>query len=450
MEISLPYNYIPRDYQLPLWKYFQAGGRRAACVWHRRAGKDLNAIHLLCCKAHERVGTYWHVFPTYKQGKKIAWDGRRKDGVAFRDAFPPELIASVNNTEMKVTFKNGSIYQIIGADKPDSLVGANPIGIVYSEWPLMSPSVREYLRPILSENDGWELFIYTPRGNNHGKKTIDNARKNPKWFHSILTVNDTKAIKLSAIQEDRDDGMTEEMIQQEYYCSFDTPVEGSYYGKLMMQTEKDGRVGPVSWEPTLHVHTAWDLGVGDSTVIWFYQLTNNEIRLIDYYETSGEGIAHFAKILKEKPYVYGEHYAPHDIEVREMSATGVSGSALSRKEVARGYGIRFITITKQSIEDGIESVRSILPRCWFDEIKCEVGVSALKEYHKKYNDILKVYENKPEHDWSSHAADAFRYLAQVVKDQTRRLGDKEKRGRYADMVYDPHRYDLPQYAQEEV
>ena len=149
IKITLPYNFIPRDYQKALWKYFEEGGRKAAVVWHRRAGKDLNAIHLLTVMAHKRVGTYWHLFPKYKQGKKIAWDGKTKGGSAFRDAFPPELVASVNNTEMKVTFKNGSIYQIVGADDPDSLVGANPIGIVYSEWPLMSPYVREYLRPII-------------------------------------------------------------------------------------------------------------------------------------------------------------------------------------------------------------------------------------------------------------------------------------------------------------
>jgi phage terminase large subunit len=414
MEITLPYNYVPRDYQLPLWNYFQGGGRRAAVVWHRRAGKDLNAVHLINVKAHERVGTYWHLFPTYAQGKKIAWDGKTKAGVPFRAAFPKELVAAVNNTEMKITLKNGSIYQVVGADKPDSLVGANPIGIVYSEWSLMNPSIRDLLRPILAENGGWELFIYTPRGNNHGKKTMERARKDPNWFSQVLTVEDTNAIPLSAIQEDRDDGMSEEMIQQEYYCSFEAPIVGAYYGQLMTKLETEKRITQVPWEARIPVHTVWDLGVGDSTAIWFYQQVNDEIRLIDYYTTSGEGLPHYAKKLSEKPYAYGRHYAPHDIEVREL------GTGRSRLETARTLGIKFVVIPKQSIEDGIEAVRNILPRCWFDSEKCENGIEALKQYHKEWDDTNKVFKDTPCHDWSSHGADAFRYLALSLKDSHRK------------------------------
>lgn len=417
MDIVLPYNYTPRDYQVPLWEYFENGGKRAAAVWHRRAGKDLNAVHLINTQAHKRVGTYWHLFPTYAQGKKIAWDGMTKDGKSFRSAFPKPLVAGTNNTEMKITLKNGSIYQVVGADKPDSLVGANPIGIVYSEWSLMNPNIRNYLRPILSENGGWELFIYTPRGSNHGKKTMERAKKDPKWFSQILTVEDTKAISLEAIQEDREDGMPEEIVQQEYWCSFEAPVVGSYYGKAIATLEKEGKITAVPWETRLPVHTAWDLGIGDSMTIWFYQQINDEIRIIDYYECSGEGLAFYIKHLREKPYVYGNHYAPHDIKVREL------GTGKSRWETARSLGITFRIVEKQSIEDGIQAVRGLLPRCWFDEDKTENGLNALKEYHKEWDEINKVFKNTPHHDWSSHAADGFRMLALALKDPQRKKKD---------------------------
>ena len=430
IQITLPYNFVPRDYQLALWKYFEEGGRKAAVVWHRRAGKDLNAIHLLTVMAHKRVGTYWHLFPKYKQGKKIAWDGKTKGGSAFRDAFPKELVASVNNTEMKVTFKNGSIYQIVGADDPDSLVGANPVGIVYSEWPLMSPFVREYLRPIIAENGGWELFIYTPRGKNHGYKLMKTAEDSPRWFAQVLPVTTTGAIDLAVIQEDIDDGMSEAMVQQEYYCSFDAPVEGAYYGEQMNKANTDKRITRVPYEPLLPVHTAWDLGVGDSTAIWFFQLHKEEIRIIDYYEQSGEGIPHYAKILKEKDYSYGRHYAPHDIEVRDF------GSGRSRRMIARDHGINFQVIKRQDVDDGIEAVRSILPRCYFDENKCETGIECLKQYCKEWDDKAQVWKNIPKHDWSSHGADAFRYLALSIK----KAGNinKNKLPRKAEDEYNPH------------
>ena len=340
--------------------------KRAVVVAHRRYGKDLNAIHLCAVSAMERVGLYWHLFPTYAQGKKIAWDGKTKEGKPFLSAFPAELVSSKNHTEMKITLKNGSIYQVVGADKPDSLVGPNPVGIILSEWSIMSPAIWEFLMPILAENDGWAIFIFTPRGKNHGYKMLHaamnemkNANKN--WFAAVYANSFTKVISAEAIQEMRIAGMTEEMIMQEIECSFDAPVVGSYYGKLMNAAEASKRVGNVPWEPRLPVHTAWDLGVGDSTTIWFYQIYGMEVRVIDYYEASGEGLPHYAKVLEKKPYSYGMHYAPHDIEVRELS------SGKSRFEAARSLGIKFQVGKQFPIEEGIEAVRNLIPRCWFDE-----------------------------------------------------------------------------------
>lgn len=188
-EIIIPYDFEPRWYQRGLWSYMQRGGmrrKRAVFVAHRRSGKDLNCIHLASTGMAERPGLYWHVFPTYAQGKKIVWDGKTKAGRPFLDAFPKELVAAKNHTEMKITLKTGGIYQVIGADKPDSLVGPNPFGIIFSEWSLMSPSVWDLFQPILAENEGWAIFNYTPRGKNHGWKMLELARKNPAWFWAVL------------------------------------------------------------------------------------------------------------------------------------------------------------------------------------------------------------------------------------------------------------------------
>ncbi len=416
-EISFPYNYTPRWYQNNLWKYFQTGGfRRKRAVWvvHRRGGKDLNAIHLINTAGAERPGLYWHVFPTYAQGKKIAWDGKTKEGKPFRSAFPAELVEGENNTEMKMTLKNGVIYQVIGADKPDSLVGPNPVGIVLSEWSLMNPSVWELIKPILAENEGWALFIYTPRGKNHGLKQLNVAKKNSidkggRWFWEVLPNSYTGVVSQADIETERAEGMSDEMIEQEFECSFDSPLEGSYYGKLIEAAEKEKRITRVPWEPRLVVNTSWDLGIGDYMSIWFYQQIGLETRVIDYYENTGEGLAHYAKICKDKPYVYGVHLAPHDIQVREI------GTGKSRLEVAKGLGIRFRPGRQLPIDEGIEAVRGLLPKCYFDETKCELGLDALRSYHKEWDEERRVFRDKPEHDWSSHAADSFRELAQGLK-----------------------------------
>ena len=416
--IELPYDFVPRDYQMPLWRYLESGGRKACVVWHRRAGKDLFAINRIACSSQERIGTYWHVLPTYNQGRKIVWDGSTKDGRKFLDHFPRDLIASKNNTDMRVTFKNGSIYQVVGADDPDRLVGANPVGVVFSEYSLMDPKVYTLIQPILSENEGWCLFIFTPRGKNHGYKLIEVAKGSDNWYGEVLGVDTTGAVPIERIDEDREAGMPEEMVKQEYYCSFEAPIVGSYYANQMMMIQERNQVTNVPWESTLDVHTAWDLGVSDSTVIWFYQLVNKEIRIIDYYESSGEGLSHYAKKLGQKPYSYGTHYAPHDIMVREL------GSGKSRLETARSLGIRFRVVQKHAVEEGIEAVRNILPRCWFDKTATDRGLQCLRSYRKEWDDKNQVYADRPKHDWSSHGADGFRYLAWSLRDS---MFDKKER-----------------------
>lgn len=222
-EITIPYNYTPRPYQLPFLQAMERGQKRAALIWHRRCGKGKTLINFTAARMCERVGGYYHCFPEYNQGRKILWDGRDKDGFKFTDHFPREIIKGTpNNTELKITLRNGSIWQIIGADNYDSLVGPNPVGIVFDEWAVSDkyPKAWDYFRPILAENDGWAVFIYTPRGRNHGFSLYQNALNNPDWFCQVLTVRDTQAISQEAIDAERRAGMSEDMIQQEFYCSF--------------------------------------------------------------------------------------------------------------------------------------------------------------------------------------------------------------------------------------
>ena len=424
-EIELPYKYEPRNYQLPAWQYHEGNeeGKRSVHVWHRRAGKDLFAINLIGTKHVERIGTYWHLLPTYKQGRNIVWNGFTREGRKFLDHFPPDLVASKNSTEMRITFTNGSIYQVVGTDHIDSLVGTNPVGCVFSEYSLHDPAAWDYIRPILAENGGWALFIYTARGKNHGFKLLEMAKKNKKWFSEVLVAGSepeatkrpdgTPVISDEVIDEERKAGMPEEMIQQEFYCSFDAPLVGAYYGQQMMRAFDDKRITKVPHDPQLLVHTYWDLGVADSTAIWFIQQYGLEFRVINYYEASGEGLPHYAKVLRGQvegkemcaDYVYGAHYAPHDIQVREFT------SGEKRIDAAKKLGIRFRIVERHEIADGIESVRGLLSQCWFDETLCERGIEALRQYRKDWDEKNKVYKDHPLHDWTSHAADSFRIFA---------------------------------------
>jgi len=434
-EITLPYNWRPRPYQLPACQALDNGVKRIISIWHRRAGKDLTAINMCAKKSFERVGLYLHLLPYYKQGRKIVWNGMDKTGKPFLSAFPEEIIASKNDQEMQLKLTNGSIYQVAGTDNIDSLVGINPVGLILSEYSIQDPHAWDLLRPILAENEGWAWFIYTPRGRNHGYVLLEKAKKNPRWFEQVLTVNDTNAIPMSAIEEDREMGMSEELIQQEYFCSFDAPLTGAYYAKQMAKALEDKRIGHFPYDPLLPVDTFWDLGVGDSTAIWFLQhvktSTGGEYRIIDYYENSGEGLLHYIKHLKDKEYIYEEHWGPHDLKVREFGS-----EARTRWEIALSHGLRFNIVPRYSVEDGIEAVRNILPRCYFNTSSkgdMEMGLEALRQYQKEWDDNRNCFKSKPLHDWTSHAADSFRYLAVSVREKFKQ---RPKRDSQAETEYD--------------
>jgi len=413
--ITLPYKYEPREYQLEhLWIPFDEGFTRIIQVWHRRSGKDKTDLNLIAREMKENVGNYYYLFPTYSQGKKAIWEGRGKDGVAYLDHFPKELVASINNSEMQVKYKNGSLFQIIGVEDPDKVVGTNPRGIVFSEYSLQNPKAWDLLRPILAENGGWAIFNYTPRGRNHGYKLVEMAKKNPRWYVSILTVNDTDVLTEEDIEEERLSGMDEDMIQQEYYCSFVAAIQGSVYWKQIEEAQQNGQFREVPYDPKLLVHTVWDLGKNDTNVIGFYQNAGTSVRKIRTLSGSKKGLLEWIKEVKDLPYVYGKHFAPHDIEVSDYTLNGEQ----SRKDLAKEHGLDFEVIPNVSIEEGIDAGRRFFKRLYVDNTHNEEWIEAIPQYAYKYDEERKIFLKVPNHDWTSHFADEHRYAALVYDKMT--------------------------------
>lgn len=431
MEIELPNEWDCMEHQIPLWNFLDGGGKRAVAVWHRRAGKDSTSMNYTITEAMENPGVYWHMLPTQKQARKVVWDGIDRFGRRMIDqCCPKEIRSATRSQEMQIELKSGSIWQLCGSDNFDALVGANPRGVVFSEWSLCNPKAWDYIRPILAENGGWAIFIYTARGKNHGYTMAEMAKNNPNWLYSCLTVDDTKRpdgtpiITQEAIEEDRASGMSEDMIQQEYYCSFDAAIVGAYYAKEIAAAHRDKRIGFVPIEPSLQVHTFWDLGIGDDMCIWFVQAVGKEVRCINYYENNGEGMAHYInyvnKFGREHNVSFGDHFAPHDIEARELM------SGRSRKDTAREMGIIFQTVPRvTNIADGIEATRKIFPRVWFDEQRCSQGINCLASYRREYDEKRDVYNDRPVHDWASNGADAFRQMAQAWQERLAQPDNKQ-------------------------
>ena len=412
-KISLPmHGFKPRDYQFPLWDYWINNNRkRAVAVWHRRAGKDIISLNGTILKMVERVGLYWHVLPTYQQGRKIIWDGVDGSGHPYLSYFPEELIDLKRDDLMMIKLKSGSFYQVVGGDQPDRLVGSNPVGVIMSEYSLHNPECWDLIRPILVENSGWAIFIYTPRGYNHGKELYDQACQSEVWFSQKLTIDQTfrpdgtPIVTAADVEEERRSGMPEELIQSEFYVDFSAPLVGAYYGKELELAEAEGRICEVKWNKERPVLTSWDLGMSDAMVLWFYQIDGGYANFIDYYAASGAGLDHYAKVLELKPYVYKHHIAPHDISVREL------GTGKSRLEIARSLGINFRIAPKLGVEDGINASKMLLSRCRFDAEKCEKGIKALRHYARSYDRRNQVWSARPTHNWASHPADAFRMAA---------------------------------------
>jgi phage terminase large subunit len=421
MDISLPHRHEPRPYQLPFWKYMTSGpkgarGKRASMVWHRRSGKDRTAWNFTIVQSQIRVGTYYYFLPTYRQAKRTIWDSR-DDETTFRDHIPPELILKENESELQIELVNGSVIQLIGADSfMDTGVGSNPVGVVLSEYSLISPKAYEFVRPILAENDGWAVFIFTPRGKNHAHKLHETAvklqEKNGSWFAQSLTIDQTRladgsyAVSPERVQKDRDEGMPEELIQQEYYVSFSGSTEGSYFTRQLDLAFQDGRIDLFPYDPARLVHTGWDLGRNDANAIWFFQSFPGGPRFIDYETGKDKSLVDWIKICREKRYLYGTHLAPHDIEVSSYE------TGQTRSEFAAGLGWHFTVVPKiGDKKDSIDAARRLLARAAFDSNKCEPGLNALASYHKEWDELKMTYKDKPVHDWSSNGSDAFQQVA---------------------------------------
>ena len=421
-DIKLPYKYTPRWYQIPFFKALEMGFKRFDLVWHRRAGKDISIINATSTamggidsitkkKAvpYANIGTYYYFFPTFAQGKKVIWDGQTKEGIRFLDFIPEKLRYKTWNDEMKIRLTNGSLFQIIGTDNFDAIMGTNPIWCVFSEYALQNPKAWEYIRPILTENNGIAIFPYTPRGRNHAYNMHITAEDDPKrWFSEVLTIDYTKAISKEAVEQEIKDGMSEELAQQEFYCNFNQGIEGSYYAKYIQKTREEGRIKDVPLDDSTAVHTAWD--IGGFTSIIFFQVFPTKYHIIDYYENQGESIQHCAKVLQDRGYVYGNHYGPHDLNAKQWVSEG-----LPRIQVAMEHGVMFQPVPKLHVHDGIEAGRNIFSKCYFDKEKTKLLIKRLENYSKTYNHKEGYYNDAPKHDPNSHGADAWRYFAVAQK-----------------------------------
>ena len=417
-KVKLPHQWTERPYQERLWEYLVTGGKRALAVWHRRAGKDDVALHYAACSMHERVGNVWHCLPEYQQGRKALWTavnphtGKRR----IDEAFPKILRASTNDTEMFIRFLNGSTWQIIGSDRYDATVGAGPVGIVYSEWALSNPSAWAYHRPMLTENDGWALFITTPRGRNHAHAMARHAEHSPEWFYQCLTAVDTGALSHAKLDEalaeykalfGEDAGQAQ--YDQEYLCSFNAAILGAIYARDMAQVRAEGRVLPIEADPDQLVHRAWDLGVDDDTSIWWFQVHGAQILILDHYASNGVGVEHYAEVIEQRAKQYGwrngSDFVPHDAKVKEW------GSGRTRVETMSKIGLKPDLVPLASVQDGINAARRTLPLCVFHPRTDETGMAALEQYRREWDDEHKCFKPTAVHDWTSHPADSFRYLA---------------------------------------
>jgi len=397
--------YVARPQFEPL--HMRLGRQRwAVIVAHRRAGKTVACVNdlldaALRCELPEPRFAY--IAPYFAQAKDIAWAYLKR----FAGVIPGAI---AHEQELRIDLPNGGRVRLYGADNYERLRGIYLDGVVMDEFGDMDPRAwSEVIRPALADRKGWAVFIGTPKGRNHFAEIWNQAQDKPdEWYSLILKASQTGIVDPIELADSRS-VMSEDQYNQEFECSFDAAVVGSYYGKLIEKAENEGRIGNVQWEPQIPVQTWWDLGIDDSTAIWFVQILGREIRLIDYYENSGVGLDHYAKVLKDKDYVYGNHMLPHDVQVHELS------TGKSRFAFLAGLGVRGTVVKKHSVEDGINSVRSIIPRCWFDKVKCGRGVEALRQYRQEWDDKGKAFRGRPLHDWSSHAADSFRYGAFSVR-----------------------------------
>jgi len=424
LEITIPTR-PARPYQRKFWRYMEGGGKNAFLVWPRRHGKDEAAMAWTAADAMQHPGNYWHCLPEYEQARKALWDGiDAKTGMRRPDQiFPPEIVTRRRDKDMMLELTSGSTWQLIGSDRYNQLVGAGPRGLVMSEYALSHPAAWAYFRPMLLDSGGWAIFNTTPRGRNHAYKLFHEHQDDPEWFCERLTANQCGVFTEQELERERreyqlelgvDDG--DAKFRQEYLCDWNAAIVGAYYAREMAAAENEGRICDVAYDPGLPVYTGWDLGRHDSTTIWFVQRCGGQIRVIDCETATGVGLDAYAKLLKDKPYVYATHYWPHD---GAQGDVGIIGGR-TRVEVMRGLGVTPIEVLDRELDgiaDGIQAVRRILPRCFFDRTRCKLGIDALIQYQRKWDDNAKTFANTPMRNWATHFADGFRTLAMGLPTQ---------------------------------
>lgn len=424
--ITLPNQWRPRPYQMGAWSYLENGGRHAELVWHRRSGKDEISLHRAACAAFERVANYWHMLPEASQARKAIWDAVNPHTGKKRidEAFPLELRKATRNQEMQIEFKNGSSWQVIGSDNYNSLVGSTPAGIVYSEWALANPSARAYLRPILAENNGWQIFITTARGRNHAYDTLKAAEKDPHAFAQVLRADQTGVFTAERLASERQayidefgPDMGQAMFDQEYMCSFDAAIMGAVLGRWMGIAQHEGRVRNEGvFDPNgAPICISSDLGFRDTASWWFWQPRLDGFGIVGYLGASGKDADDWIEEIKEyctrRGFNLGAIWLPHDARNKTFAT---KHSPLERFLAA--FGSRVVHVVPQTkIADRINAARRIVGQCHFDDTACGIGLSGLVSWHFDFDTETKIMSREPVHDWASHPGDAFSYGAQMME-----------------------------------
>jgi hypothetical protein len=368
---------------------------------HRRAGKTVGCVADLVLDARytkKQEARFGYVAPLFNQAKDIAWPYVKR-----LTADIPGV--TLNESELRADLPNGARVRIYGADNPDRLRGGYFDGVVLDEYADMRPSVwGEVIRPMLMDRKGWAAFIGTPKGRNEFYRICERAKDDPEWFMLLLRASESGLISQDEIDDARKE-LTPEQFEQELECSFEAAILGAYWGKELAAAEREGRIAELPYEPMLPVHTSWDLGIGDSTAIWFFQVSGSEVRVIDHYENHGHGLAHYAAVLAARGYRYGDHWVPHDAKVKEL------GTGRTRVETLISMNLKPKVVPDHKVMDGVNAVRQTLPAMWFDKFRCADGLEALRQYQADYDEKLRTFKDTPRHDWASHTADAMRYLA---------------------------------------
>jgi hypothetical protein len=412
-QIQIPYT--PRPIQLEMHNNIK---RWNVLVIHRRFGKTVWAINQLlkdCITKPISNPRYGYLAPLLKQAKDIAWDY-----LQYYSRPIPGIV--VNQSELRIDYPNGGRIRLYGCDNPDAMRGVYFDGVVMDEYAQMPPNViSEIIRPALSDRQGYAVFMGTPKGKNTFYELYQKALQNPDWYVKLARADETNILPLAEL-EDAKMLMAKEEFAQEYLCDWAASIRGAYFSDELTEAREQKRVGKVPHDPAVLVDTWWDLGMDDSTAIWFTQNAGREIHVVDYYESSDHGLMHYRdkleELKKERKYRYGQHTGPHDLAVREL------GTGRSRLEVARDMGLYFEAAKKPKQKaDAISAARKMIGVCWFDETRCQVGINALENYRKEWDAKNNVYREKPLHDQYSHAADAFMTLAMAHRFRERRSGN---------------------------